>query len=101
MHLGIITSSFATDDDDGASAAGFFVRDFATTLAELGHEVSVVTQLKGRPGAPPAGVTGVWFAWSGGSLPVARLRLSHPRDFAHGASFVYRGFRALDSLAKE
>jgi glycosyltransferase involved in cell wall biosynthesis len=102
MRIGVITSSFPLNPSDWRAAAGFFVRDFAAALAELGHAVTVVTPDK-TPGEKeePPGVAVRWFPWLGGRKRLSDMKPYLPLDALAMASLFRQGARALDRLADE
>jgi glycosyltransferase involved in cell wall biosynthesis len=100
--LCIITSSFPLSRNDARAAAGLFVRDFSMALAEMGHDVTVVTpdKIPGKKEDVP-GVTVHWFPWMGGKKVLAAMKPHRPSDALSMVSLVRSGARFLDRLVSQ
>lgn len=97
MDLLIITTSFP-DGNEGAAAAGMFVVDFARTLVEKGHKVSVVTPAKTQGHKNEHGIQVHRF-----SVPHLPLSLLKPTNPAHWQSIYYtlkKGHQAVDRSSR-
>ncbi|MEM8678936.1 MAG: glycosyltransferase [Planctomycetota bacterium] len=102
MRIAIVTSSFPLRAYDPAAAAGVFVRDFAVHVAQLGHEVHVLTQDKGWGcEQPPEAIHVHCFPWRGKERPLASLSLNNPSDWWTIWDFIQSGRKALVALHRE
>lgn len=99
MKIAVLTSSFPEHPEDSAAAAGLFVRDFCVALAQLGHEVHVLTQAKSRtePVTPEA-LTVHWYPWSGRDKALAYLKPYKPHDAMAAVSLFRSGYQTLRQL---
>lgn len=99
MRIAIVTSSYPLAEQDGAAAAGLFVRDFVHELAKQGHETHVVTQDKGAGCSySPRGVEVHCFSWPGGPRPLSSLKPTNPFDALAGFRYLKSGVRTLLEL---
>src|SRR3990170_3316000 len=97
MKICIITSSFPLNRGDGSATAGLFVRDFSLTLADLGHQVTVLTpdKVPGKKEEYP-GISVCWFRWLGGRKRLSYLKPYNPFDVASMISLFRNGKVVLD-----
>ncbi len=102
MKIAVLTSSFPEHPEDSAAAAGLFVRDFCVVLAQSGHEVHVITQMK-SDGVPetPASLRVHWYPWSGRDKALAYLKPYKPHDALAALSLFRSGYRTLRRLHDE
>lgn len=100
MKICIITSSYPINSKD--ASAGIFVCDFASLLAQYGHEVVILTQLRDGLIEDDKEYKIVRYKWIGRSTALSSLKIWKPKDFIYTISFFYNGYKALKSiLAKE
>lgn len=102
MKIWIITSSFPLNAADARAAAGLFVKDFAIVMAELGHEITVITPDKlGGDKVDPPGVRVHWFAWRGGRKTLSTMKPYHPSDALAMLSLFREGRKTLETLYEQ
>jgi glycosyltransferase involved in cell wall biosynthesis len=100
MKICVLTSSYPINSKD--ASVGFFARDFVSILAQYGHEVVVLTQLRNGLIEDDKEYKTIRYKWLGGNTPLSVLKIWKPRDFVYTISFFYQGYKSLKSiLAKE
>jgi glycosyltransferase involved in cell wall biosynthesis len=88
----LVTTSYP-EKNDGAAAAGVFIRDFAHTLARLGIQVDVVTPSMANSQVREDAVTVTRFAVP--RLPLSLLRPARPGDWPAILTTLRAGQRAV------
>lgn len=95
MKLLLVTTSYP-DRDEGASAAGMFVMDFARELMEENHAVSVIAPGHAARMGYEDGVRVQRFAAP--RLPLSLLRATDPRDWRPILKTLLGGQKAVSTL---
>lgn len=90
MRIGVVTSSFPMAPQDTTNA-GVFVRDLATELMVLGHEVHVITPQKYGPVHPDGDLKIHPIRWWGGERDLASLSTRNPLTALRLATLVCSG----------
>ena len=103
MRICIVTSSFPKSDDDPTAAAGNFVKDFALSVAERGHDVTVLTQDRGaKENFTLTGIELEFYPWQRKiDRPLSQLRPYRPRDLHSMVSILREGSRRLTQLHRK
>ena len=101
MKICIATSTFPGNPQDGRSAAGFFVRDFAAALRDAGCDVHVFTQeTDACPVSDPPGLVVERFRWWRSRKRPSTLKPTRPGDLPSIVTLVSGGATGLVRLAR-
>ena len=101
MKICIATSTFPSNPQDGHSAAGFFVRDFAVALRDAGCDVHVFTQESDAcPVSDPSGLVVQRFRWWRSRKRPSTLKPTRPGDLPSIVTLVMGGATGLARLAR-
>lgn len=88
MKFLIITSSYPSFPEESINA-GVFVREFAKSLKEIGHTVSVLTPRKGKGDYDELDV--IYFWWLGKEKVLTDINLKNPVHLLKALSLIFFG----------
>lgn len=100
MRIALFSTSFPANGQSTVNA-GVFVRDFAETLTDLGHEVWVLTPRKKDSRHEFRHAKTIFFPWLGQEDSLTHINMKNPLGALRLASVVAMGRRAGAKLIRE